>query len=153
MFISFLSKFFFNGQLFDIALMFQSKNAIRVRYAETDRMGYAYYGNYATYFEVARVETLRALGITYKSLEDEGVLLPVVEYNVKFLLPAYYDDELTIETIITTKPSARIRFEYETKRGEDVLNKAWTTLVFVDKQTGRPIRCPKDVEEAIKKYF
>ncbi len=133
--------------------MFQSKNKIRVRYAETDRMGYAYYGNYATYFEVARVETLRELGITYKSLEDEGVILPVVEYNVKFLLPAYYDDELVIETKIVEKASARIRFEYETKRNEIMLNKAWTTLVFVDKQTGRPIRCPKDVEEALSKYF
>ncbi|MFN0032412.1 MAG: acyl-CoA thioesterase [Flavobacteriales bacterium] len=133
--------------------MFKNTIYCRVRYAETDRMGYAYYGNYATYFEVARVEALRTLGITYKSLEDEGVLLPVVEYNVRFLLPAYYDDELTIETVISEMPSARIRFEYETKRGDTVLNKAWTILVFVDKQSGRPIRCPHDVADALKKYF
>ena len=134
---------------FDISVMFTSQIKLRVRYSETDRMGYVYYGNYSTYFEVARVEALRSLGITYKLLEDEGVLLPVVEYNIRYLKPAYYDDEIEIETIIPFIPeSARIRFEYITKRGKEVLNKAWTELVFVDKTTGKPMRCPNDVREA-----
>ncbi len=133
--------------------MFLTKISLRVRYAETDRMGYVYYGNYAIYFEVARVEALRELGITYKSLEDEGVLLPVADYSIKFIKPAYYDDELVVETKITALPSARIEFEYETKRAGELLNTARTTLVFVDKQTGRPMRCPNDVLEAMKIHF
>ena len=137
----------------DIGQMFCNETKIRVRYAETDRMGYSYYGNYATYFEVARVEALRALGITYKSLEDEGVLLPVVEYNIRFLKPAFYDDEIVVKTTITDLPSIRIRFEYETFRGEEKLNTAWTELVFVDKSSGRPMRCPADVTDAMRKYF
>jgi acyl-CoA thioester hydrolase len=130
--------------------MFRQKTTLRVRYAETDRMGYSYYGNYAIYFEVARVETLRAAGITYKSLEDEGILLPVLEYHVKYLRPAHYDDELTIHTVIPEMPGVKIRFEYETLRGEELLNKAWTELVFVDKASGRPIRCPEHVLEALR---
>lgn len=129
--------------------MFTNQIKIRVRYSETDRMGYVYYGNYAAYLEVSRVEALRSIGITYKSLEDEGVLLPVVEYNMRYIKPAYYDDELVIETTIPFIPdSARIRFEYVTKRGDEILNNAWTELVFVDKSTGRPMRCPTDVREA-----
>ncbi|MBL7944055.1 MAG: acyl-CoA thioesterase [Flavobacteriales bacterium] len=126
---------------------------LRVRYAETDRMGYAYYGNYATYFEVARVEMLRAVGITYRSLEDEGILLPVAEYNIRFLLPAYYDDQLEITTTISEMPAARITFEYETHRGDHLLNRAQTTLVFVDKVTGKPMRCPDQVRLALQPHF
>lgn len=133
--------------------MFQNKISLRVRYAETDRMGYSYYGNYAIYFEVARVEALRSLGITYKSLEDEGVLLPVVEYTIRYNKPAFYDDELRIETVIPTLPTAKIRFEYKTFRGDELLNTAATDLVFVDKQSGRPMRCPDDVLNAMKKHF
>ncbi len=137
----------------DIDPMFQHQISLRVRYAETDRMGYTYYGNYAIYFEVARVETLRSAGITYRSLEDEGVLLPVADYSIKYHKPAFYDDELRIETVIPTLPTAKIRFEYKTYRGDELLNTASTDLVFVDKATGRPMRCPADVLEAMKKYF
>ena len=80
--------------------MYSFKTKVRVRYAETDKMGYCYYGNYATYFEIARVEALRSLGVSYKSLEDEGVFLPVSEFNIKYLKPAYYDDELTIHVFV-----------------------------------------------------
>jgi acyl-CoA thioester hydrolase len=126
---------------------------MRVRYAETDRMGYAYYGNYATYFEVARVEMLRSVGITYRSLEDEGILLPVAEYNIRFLLPAYYDDQLEIVTTISEMPAARIAFKYETRREDQVLNRAQTVLVFVDKLSGKPMRCPGQVRLALEPYF
>ena len=88
--------------------MFNTETKIRVRYAETDRMGYVYYGNYATYFEVARVESLRTMGMTYKEMEDQGIILPVLEYYIKFIKPAFYDDLLTIKTTIPTLPTARI---------------------------------------------
>ncbi len=87
---------------------------VRVRYAETDRMGYCYYGNFAAYFEVARVEALRELGITYKQLEDEGVILPVLDYQVRYFKPAYYDEMLTIKTVIEQVKGARIYFTYST---------------------------------------
>jgi len=127
---------------------------MRVRYAETDQMGYVYYGNYATYFEVARVELLRSLGFTYKKLEEEGVILPVLDFSIKYIRPAYYDDLLTIKTIIKEIPSARIRFNYETlNEKNELLNVADTTLVFVDKKSGRPGPPPLDLMEAIGKFF
>ena len=86
---------------------------IRVRYAETDKMGYVYYGNYATYYEVGRVEALRKLGMSYKEMEDEGIMLPVLSFNIKYFKPAFYDDLLTIKTSITEMPNTRIKFEYE----------------------------------------
>ena len=126
---------------------------LRVRYAETDRMGYVYYGNYATYFEVARVETLRSLGITYKSLEDEGILLPVVDYRIRYFAPAHYDDEIRITCAIPEIPSARIRFQYQTHRGETLLNEGETDLVFVNAASGKPMRCPDAIKETFEKLF
>ncbi|GAB4383856.1 MAG: thioesterase family protein [Salibacteraceae bacterium] len=116
---------------------------VRVRYAETDRMGYCYYGNFATYFEVARVEALRELGVTYRQLEDDGIVLPVLDFYIKYFKPAYYDDLLTIETLVTEVRGARIHFSYKTfnESGEQ-LNEATTTLVFVDFSTKRPINPP-----------
>jgi acyl-CoA thioester hydrolase len=113
---------------------------IRVRYAETDQMGYVYYGNYATYFEVARVETFRSIGFSYKEMEDEGIMMPVLEYKTKYIKPAYYDDLLTIKVMINEKPGVRIRFEYEVyNEAKVLLNVSETTLVFVSKTTGKPI--------------
>jgi acyl-CoA thioester hydrolase len=133
--------------------MFSQETEIRVRYAETDRMGYVYYGNYAVYFEVARVETLRSAGITYKLLEDEGIILPVIEYQIKYIRPAHYDDVLIIKTTIPQFPSTRIRFEYETLCNGIIINKATTELVFADSKTGRPVRCPAHVEDTLRPYF
>jgi acyl-CoA thioester hydrolase len=134
--------------------MYINEVSIRVRYAETDRMGYVYYGHYSTYFEVARVEMLRSLGFTYKTLEDEGIILPVLEYSIKYFKPAYYDDLLLIKTTIAEFPSARIHFSYETiNEKNDVLNKAATTLVFVNRTTGRPTAAPQDLLNAMKKHF
>jgi acyl-CoA thioester hydrolase len=134
--------------------MFINENQIRVRYAETDQMGFVYYGNYATYFEVARVEMLRSIGFTYKKLEEEGVLLPVLDYSIKYIRPAFYDDLLLIKTTIKEIPSARIRFYYETfNEKNELLNVADTTLVFVDKKTNRPGPPPADLLHAMKKFF
>lgn len=119
---------------------------MRVRYAETDRMGYCYYGNFAAFFEVARVEALRTLGVTYKDLEDDGVVLPVLEYQVKYFKPAFYDEVLRIETQIVEVKGARIYFSYTTfNEANEPINKATTTLVFVDFASQRPMSPPKDL--------
>ena len=124
--------------------MYTHKTKLRVRYGETDQMKYAYYGVYAQYFEVGRVELLRSLGITYKELEDLGFALPVVNYNINYKKPAFYDDEITIETTIKEPPSIKIIFNYRTlnEKGE-VLNTAETTLVFINKETGNPCISPE----------
>jgi len=134
--------------------MIQSSVEIRVRYAETDRMGFVYYGNYSTYFEVARVEMLRNLGISYKELEDSGISLPVLEYRIKYLKPAFYDQLLTITTKISSMPTARIRFEYETRNENgDLLNIAETTLVFMNSKTLKPCSPPEFVLEKMSGFF
>ena len=134
--------------------MYKAELNIRVRYGETDRMGYVYYGNYAQYFEVARVEAMRIFGITYKDLEDNGILLPVYEYQVTFLKPAYYDDELVIKTTIPVLPQARIEFHYQTFNMDKVMvNRAQTTLVFIDKESGRPIKAPDFFLEKLQTYY
>jgi acyl-CoA thioester hydrolase len=124
---------------------FTNTTQIRVRYGETDQMGYCYYGNYAQYFEVGRVEALRSLGMSYKALEEQGVMLPVSEFTVKYLAPAFYDDLLTVKTTITEIKAARIYFNYEliNEKG-NVISKAETTLVFVDKATMRPRHAPEN---------
>ena len=124
---------------------------IRVRYAETDKMGYVYYGNYATYFEVGRVELLRSLGISYRKLEEQGILLPVVNLNVDYKKPAFYDDNLTLETILTDLPGVKIVFHYALKRGEELLSKAQTTLVFLNAEFGRPVKCPEEILNELAK--
>lgn len=130
--------------------VFETK--LRVRYAETDRMGYCYYGNFAAYFEVARVEALRSLGVTYKDLEDDGVVLPVLEYQIKYFKPAFYDEELRIETKIEEVKGARIYFSYTTfNEANEAINKAKTTLVFVDYDTKRPMNPPKELVEVLSK--
>lgn len=127
---------------------------LRVRYAETDRMGYVYYGNYAMYLEVARVETLRFIGASYKSLEDSGIMLPVLEYKTRFIKPAKYDDLLTVRTYIRTMPTVRIIFDYEIFNEENILlNTAETTLVFVNSQTGKPCGAPPHLLELMEPLF
>jgi acyl-CoA thioester hydrolase len=134
--------------------MYKTEIQLRVRYAETDRMGYVYYGNYATYFEVARVESLRNLGFTYKAMEDNGFVLPVLDYSIKYFKPAYYDDLLTIFTTIIKPPAARLFFEYETyNEKNELLNKASTTLVFISRHNMKPCVAPEYFVESMKKYF
>ena len=134
--------------------MYEYSVSVRVRYAETDKMGYCYYGNYATYFEVARVEALRNLGISYKELEDEGIFLPVVDFKVKYLKPAYYDEELLIKVKIKEIPTAKIIFHYETFNSlNEKLNFGDTTLVFLDKNKNRVVKSPLKLIEELKKYI
>ena len=130
--------------------MYSFKTKIRVRYGETDQMSFVYYGVYAQYYEVGRVELLRSLGVTYKELEEMGFALPVVNLNINYKKPAYYDDELTIRTTIKELPSAKITFYYEMfNANNELLNIGEVVLVFVNKKTGKPCFAP---EMVIKKF-
>jgi acyl-CoA thioester hydrolase len=134
--------------------MLTHETTVRVRYAETDQMGYVYYGNYATWFEVARVELIRSMGFTYKGMEEQGVLLPVLDLEVKYIRPAYYDDLLTIRTTVPEMPLARIKFLYEVyNEAGTLLTKAATTLVFIDKERNKPCPMPEAMQVAFKPYF
>ena len=113
--------------------MFRNETKIRVRYSETDQMGYVYYGNYAQYLEVGRVEWLRSFGISYKSMEDSGIMLPVTKMSINYLLPAKYDDLLTIVTRLKKNPLVKIIFDFEIfNEQKELLTTAEVTLVFID---------------------
>ena len=134
--------------------MFKHETSIRVRYGETDQMGFVYYGDYAEFFEVGRVEALRSLGFPYRRLEEEGVMLPVHDMQVTYHQPARYDDLITVRTMIEAMPSVRIVFRYEifSPSGE-LLTDALTTLVFVDRATMRPCRAPQDLLAALAAHI
>ena len=134
--------------------MYQSETKIRVRYADTDQMGYVYYGNYATFYEVGRVEALRDLGLTYKELENQGVMMPVLENHSHYVSPAKYDDKLTIRTTIKEKPAVRIKFHYEIfDESDKLIHKGETLLVFVNMKSGRPCRMPEVMGDLLNSYF
>lgn len=123
---------------------------IRVRYSETDKMGFCYYGNYAAFLEVGRVEFLRERKIVYRELEDLGILLPVSELHINYLSPAKYDDLLKIETTITELKGAKILFSYEIFNEKEILIlTAKTTLVFIDSKTLKPIAVPSFITEVL----
>jgi len=131
--------------------MYSFTHKLRIRYGETDQMGYCYYGNYAQFLEIGRVETLRELGVSYKSLENSGIMLPVAELNIKYIKPSYYDDLISIKTTIIKTPSVKIEFEYEiyNEKG-DLLTKAYTKLVFVAKENMKPCFCPDNLLQKFK---
>ena len=134
--------------------MYKFETNIRVRYAETDQMGYVYYGHYAMYYEVARVESLRYLGFSYKSLEDQGIIMPVAENKSRYLRPAKYDDLLTIRLEIRELPDRRITFHYEIyNEPGKLLNVGETVLAFVEKETGRSRHAPEAILSLLKPYF
>ena len=124
---------------------------LRTRYAETDQMGVVYYGNYPQYLEIGRVEWLRAIGLTYKEMEAEGIMMPVVSLQIQYKKPALYDELITIRTKLKDLPSTKIEFDYEilNEKGE-LLSTANTILVFVDAKTFRPVRCPEKVLDLIR---
>ncbi|MFZ1676924.1 MAG: thioesterase family protein [Saprospiraceae bacterium] len=128
---------------------------LRVRYGETDQMGFVYYGIYAQYYEVGRVEAMRAAGILYSSLEKEHhIWMPVMNMQVRFLRPARYDDLLTIHTTVPSLPDRDIRFRYEIRNESGVLlNGALVQLCFLDSATQKRIDAPDFIKESLKSYF
>ena len=131
--------------------MYKNQTQIRVRYGETDQMGVVYHANYASYFEVGRTEWLREYGITYKSMEETGVMLPVISLEIKYKNSARYDDLLTIKTSIKKLPSARIEFDYElVNESGDLGATGSTDLVFINMKRNRPMRCPDYLLDKLK---
>ena len=134
--------------------MFVHNTELRVRYADTDQMGYVYYGNYAAYYEVARVESLRHLGYAYKDLEKQGIMMPVLENHSRFLQPAQYDELLRIEVTLTEMPSVRIRFSYKIFNEQNTLiHTGETLLAFVKIANGKPCRPPQVMVELFEPFF
>ncbi|WP_106794528.1 thioesterase family protein [Aquimarina sp. Aq78] len=130
-----------------------SETLLKVRYSETDQMGVVYHGNYAQYLELARIDWLSRLGISYKSMEENGVMLPVFTLDFKFKKSAFFDDELIVKTSLRKIPTAKITFDFEIfNKNNELLTTASTTLVFVDSKTRKPIPCPSYLLEKIKNY-
>ena len=127
---------------------------LRVRYSDTDQMGYVYYGRYASFYEIARVELFRSLGFSYKKLEEEGIGMPVIDMETKYILPIKYDEQIKINSIIENLPSSRIRFKYEVyNQNNELANTAKTTLTFINLTNKKPVRMPAELLDIIKNNF
>ncbi|MEY2650176.1 MAG: hypothetical protein RL608_850 [Bacteroidota bacterium] len=135
--------------------MFVSTCKLRVRYAETDKMGYAYYGVYATYLEVARVEAIRSIGLSYSAMEEGGIMLPVRDVQLRYRRPLKYDEEFTITTVIASLPEgSRLHFRYQIHNGANELcTEAETTLVFASTETGRPVLPSAEFLDALGRHL
>lgn len=134
--------------------MYKAISKVRVRYAETDKMGYVYYGVYPQYFEVGRVEALRELGMSYLQMENEGTMLPVRNLEINYHLPAFYDDLLTVETSIESMPNTRIVFNHKVvNEAGQTITTGKVTLVFVNAETMRPKKAPDDFLRVISPFF
>ena len=134
--------------------MIHTTHSLRVRYGETDPMKYVYYGNYAEYLEVARVELFRELGIPYDEIENQGIWLPVSEFSIKYLKPGLYDEILEIHTFIKKIPGVRIEFEYEIyNSSKEKITEAKTTLFFLDAKKNKVIKCPDFLMDLLVKNW
>lgn len=135
--------------------MYEYSTHIRVRYGETDQMGYLYYGNYALYYEVGRTDAIRNLGLSYKAMEEQGIALPVAECNLQYLRPAYYDDLLLVKTIIREIPAdSFIEFHTEIYNDKNkLINKGRTRLVFYDIAARKKAPTPEFLLEKLRPFF
>lgn len=135
--------------------MYESTTEVRVRYGETDQMGYLYYGYYALYYEVGRAEAIRQLGFTYRELEEMGVMMPVVDLHAQYFRPALYDDLITVKTILKELPeSHKIQFHSELyNEQKQLLNKGVTTLVFYDPATKQKVNMPEELKNRLQPFF
>lgn len=134
--------------------MIETKSTLRVRYAETDKMGVVYHANYAIYFEMARTEMFRQIGLPYTQMEADGIMLPLVDLHINYKRPAHYDDLLTVVTQLREMPGVRIRFDYSIFNQEDqLLVDGYTTLAFIDTMRNRPTRIPENVRAGLSRFF
>jgi acyl-CoA thioester hydrolase len=117
-------------------------------------MGVVYYGVYPLYYEEGRTEMLRELGLTYADMEKDGILLPVIELNCNYIAPAYYDELLTIRTYLREMPYVRIRFDYDIiNPAKKIINRGFTSLVFLNKSTSRPVKAPEYLTSRLEQFF
>jgi acyl-CoA thioester hydrolase len=135
--------------------MYSHEVTIRVRYGETDQMGYLYYGNYAEYFEVGRVELIRSLGLSYKELEEvHGIWLPVVSLEMRFVRPAYYDDLLTVRSTLKEMPDEHITFHVEIlNEKRKLVNSGRVRLCFFDAKSKKVVMAPDFLLERLRPAF
>ena len=122
---------------------------IIARYSETDSMSYVHHSNYLKYYEIGRLAWFKNIGFSYKKLEYQGIILPVIRTNITFRRPAYFEDELDLQTTLIREPSYSIEFDYKIFKKTELINEGYTKLVFLNKQTSKPIRCPKKIIKAI----
>lgn len=135
--------------------MIKAETKIRVRYGETDQMGYVYYGVYAQYYEVGRVEAMRKLGFSYKQVEERGILMPVIDFAISYKKPAFYDDEITVVTYMRERPTGlRLIFDYECfNAAGELLNTGKVTLVLLDKTTNKMCKIPDWFQKGFDPFF
>ncbi len=134
--------------------MITAKTEVRIRYSETDKMGYVYYGNYAQFFEIGRTNMLREFGMTYREMEAQGIMLPVRSMEIRYHSPAFYDDLLTVTTILREKPTKRLQFEHEIHNEEGkLIVTGKVELVFVDENRRRPTDAPDFFLKRIESFF
>ena len=122
-----------------------------VRYSETDQMSFVYHGNYVKYFEMGRIAWLRKLGFSYKKMEEDGILMPVIDIKINFKKPALFDDKLKLITKLVRTPSYTIEFEFEIIKKENIISSGYTKLVFLNSVTNKPMRCPNLIIDALNK--
>ena len=134
--------------------MYTSETKLTTRYGETDQMGIIYHANYINYYEIARTEMIREIGYPYQEMENDGIMMPVIEVQCKYIRPAYYDEELTIRTIVKELPTSRMTFHYEIYNAkQELINTGIAVLAFMDGNTRRPCRPPEKMMQLIRQYF
>ena len=134
--------------------MYQYTTTITVRYGETDQMGIVYYGNYALYYEIGRTEAIKNLGYTYKQMEADGFIMPVLDLQIKYHKAAKYDDVLNVTTTIAALPTRKMTFHTEILNNKkDIINSGFTTLIFLNKTTDRICSPPQKLIELLQPYF
>ncbi len=135
--------------------MISNKTIIRVRYADTDKMQFVYNGKYLEYFEVGRTELLRSIGLPYKTIEDNGYQLPLLEANVKYINAAVYDDLLEIEAVNSVLYSAKVRIDYTIRRfdSQEIICTGYTEHIFINSETKKAVRPPKFYIDTLARYF
>lgn len=135
--------------------MFEHHFSKRIRYGETDQMGYLYYGNYCQLYEIGRVEAIRSLGISYKTLEEEyGVMMPVVAVQSRYRAAIHYDELVTIKTMLRELPSRMIHFYHEICNEQgDLVHRGEVKLFFVDMKSGKKVAAPTYITDPLATYF
>jgi acyl-CoA thioester hydrolase len=135
--------------------MLKHYTEVRVRYADTDQMNFAYNGKYFEYFEVGRTEMMREVGLPYQVIEKSGFFMPVIETKIHFFSPAFYDEVLVIETRVEKLPSVKVHIDHIVKAKDRgiVICEGYVELAFLDAITNRPTRAPRLFLDAVKKYY
>ncbi len=134
--------------------MITTENKIEIRYDEVDKMGYVYHGNYAKYYHISRTVLMNQIGICDRELEKQNIILPIIKMNIRYLKPVFYGDIITVRTSLKELPEIRMQFYHEVlNQNSEIINKAESTLIFVDSKSRKPIRIPENVFNKLQSYF